>query len=66
LSALLAAVEADGETVIICRNGRPIAELRRIERPKDPFRQNPALAGVKFHEDPCQPLSPEDWPGAME
>jgi prevent-host-death family protein len=65
LSSLLAAVE-QGETVIICRSGKPIAELRRAALVDDPLRQSPALQGVVFHEDPVAPLSPEDWPEAFE
>jgi antitoxin (DNA-binding transcriptional repressor) of toxin-antitoxin stability system len=62
LSALLAAVER-GEAVVICRNDRPVAELRAIQAfPKDPLAQHPELAGVVFHEDPASPLRPEDWP----
>lgn len=61
LSALLAAVER-GETVIICRNERPIAELRAVRATVDPLIQHPSLAGVIFHEDPTKPLEPEDWP----
>ena len=64
LSSLLAAIER-GETVVICRNGTPIAELRRVHVVDDPLRQNPALQGVVFHEDPTAPLQPEDWPEAF-
>ncbi|HXU31292.1 MAG TPA: type II toxin-antitoxin system prevent-host-death family antitoxin, partial [Thermoanaerobaculia bacterium] len=28
LSSLLARVEEQGETILICRNGKPVAELR--------------------------------------
>jgi len=62
LSALLAAVESEGEVVVICRNGKPIAELRRArEEHRDPLRTDPQLGGVVFHEDPTAPLDPEDW-----
>jgi antitoxin (DNA-binding transcriptional repressor) of toxin-antitoxin stability system len=64
LSALLAAVER-GETVVICRNGTPIAEVRRAQVVEDPLRQNPALKDVVFHEEPTEPLDPEDWPDAF-
>lgn len=66
LSALLAAVEERGECVRICRNGKPIAELRPVPAAKDPLRQNPRLAGVEFLEDPTAPLAAEDWPEPAE
>ena len=62
LSALLAAVEEHGEQVWMCRNGKPIAELRPITRVKDPLQPHPELSKVIFHEDPSLPLSEEDWP----
>jgi len=62
LSALLAAVEERGECVRICRNGKPVAELRPITAVKDPFQQDPELAGVRFLEDPSLPLNLGDWP----
>ena len=64
LSALLADVENKGERVVICRNGKPIAELRPLKQAVDPLRVNPRLAKVKFNEDPTRPLEPSDWPGA--
>lgn len=64
LSALLAQVEDQGEVVIICRNGKPVAELRPLSQVRDPFRLHPELSKVTFHEDPMTPLDPEDWPEA--
>jgi antitoxin (DNA-binding transcriptional repressor) of toxin-antitoxin stability system len=46
--------------VLICRNGKPVAELRPIAAAEDPFQQDPELAGVRFLEDPALPLEPED------
>ena len=62
LSALLAAVEDRGEWVRICRNGKPVADLRPVSPVRDPLRQHPELRGIKFHADPALPLSEEDWP----
>jgi prevent-host-death family protein len=66
LSALLAAVEERGEWVRICRNGKPVADLRPVSMRKDPLRKHRVLARVKFHEDPSLPLRPEDWPAQAE
>lgn len=62
LSALLAAVETKGERIVICRNGKPIAELRRLAETPDPLRTNVRLGPVVFHEDPMAPLDAADWP----
>jgi len=62
LSRLLAAVEEKGEVVRICRNGKPVAELRPVKLVEDPLKKHPRLSKVIFHEDPMLPLSPEDWP----
>lgn len=65
LSGLLLAVEEKGEAVIICRDGKPVAELRALKRSGNPLRANPRLR-VKFKADPMLPLDKEDsdaWPG---
>jgi len=62
LSSLLAEVEEKGETIILCRNGKPVAELRPYRQVRRPLAHNPRLAKVRFREDPTLPLDPEDWP----
>ncbi len=65
LSALLAAVEQKGETVLICRNGKPVAELTAPKAPTAPLRSrltpNPLLAGRILY-DPTEPATEEEWP----
>ena len=67
LSALVKAVEEDGETVVLCRNGRAVAEIRarshtqqKVERLPKP---TPALK-VRFAAgyDPTEGASEEEWP----
>jgi prevent-host-death family protein len=62
LSELLAKVESQHETVVICRNGRPVAQLLPWVRSKNPLRQSPQLKKVVFHEDPSLPLDDSEWP----
>lgn len=63
LSALLKAVEEEDAVVRICRNDKPVAELRRIAAAvRDPFTPHPRLSTVVFDEDPVAPGSAEDWP----
>lgn len=62
LSQLVQAVEERGETVVVCRNGRPVARLvPHTGELRDHFRRDPRLAGVLL-EDPTAPLPPEAWP----
>lgn len=65
LSALLGEVEGKNEVVLICRNGRPVAELRRVSVVADPLEQHGEISGILFHEDPMAPLDPDDWPDAQ-
>ena len=64
LSALLAAVEDRGEVVLICRHGKPVAELRaahdRMSSP-DPLQMHPELAAAILY-DPTEPASDDEWP----
>jgi prevent-host-death family protein len=62
LSKLLAAVEEKGEVVRICRNGKPVAELRPVKLVKDPLKKHPVLSKVKLYDDPMKPLDLDDWP----
>ena len=65
LSELLADVEAHGEVILICRNGKPVAELRPVTAvSRSPLAKNPRLQGMRLVEDPTLPLDPEDWPEA--
>ena len=63
LSSLLAAVEERGETVLICRNGKPVAELHApsVRSATDPLRQHPELTGRILY-DPTEPATAADWP----
>ena len=62
LSALLEAVAEQGEWVRICRNGKPIADLRPIPKAGNPLSPDETLSKIQFNEDPSLPLNVEDWP----
>jgi antitoxin (DNA-binding transcriptional repressor) of toxin-antitoxin stability system len=61
LSALLVEVEERGETVLICRNGKPVAELRAVSPRRGRCATRPDLAAITFLEDPAAPLDPTEW-----
>ena len=64
LSALLLAVEERGEVVLICRNGKPIAEMTAAtHRHPNRIDPDPALK-VAFAPgyDPTEPLAEDEWP----
>jgi antitoxin (DNA-binding transcriptional repressor) of toxin-antitoxin stability system len=59
LSRILEDIEK-GESYIICRNGRPVADMvahaaRKRTTP------HPQLSKVKILYDPTESLSPEEW-----
>jgi prevent-host-death family protein len=67
LSELLADVETNGAVILICRNGKPVAELRPVAAPqRTPLRKSPRLQSMRLLEDPVLPLDPEDWPEQPE
>jgi len=60
LSAVLMAVEKEGEEFLICRNGKPIAELvphRKTNR----LAYHPLLSDVQVDYDPVEDVSDEEW-----
>ena len=61
LSQLVAAVER-GETVLLCRNGEPVAELRRLRRGIARTKVETADLGPPVSRDEAlAPLEPADW-----
>ena len=68
LSALVKAVEEEGETVILQRNGQPVAEIHRYTAPPaEPIRRDLTpdhclRAVLAPGYDPAAPLSDDEWP----
>jgi prevent-host-death family protein len=61
LSAVLAEIEKQGERYLICRNGRPIADLVPHEQ-RDRLTPHPVMKQIAIHYDPTESLSEEEWP----
>jgi antitoxin (DNA-binding transcriptional repressor) of toxin-antitoxin stability system len=63
LSALLALVEQKGEKILICRHGRPVAELSRAKakKPRNRLAVDPSLR-VRLRFDPAEPLTEGEFP----
>ena len=64
LSQLLMKVEQGHETIVICRNGKPVAELSPWSRGRNPLQQSLKLKKVIIHQDPSLPLGDDEWPQA--
>lgn len=63
LSKLLAAVENKSEVILICRNGKPIAEVRAVKTTGPEFTVSPELkVTLAKGFNPVEPASEEDWP----
>jgi prevent-host-death family protein len=63
LSELVKAVEENNEVIILCRNGKPVAEIKSRRAIRPPIRVNPKQR-VKFSPgfDPVAPATEDDWP----
>ena len=59
--ALLAKLEADSETVVICRNGEPVADLVPHKR-ADRIKPHPILGKMKIKYDPTETATEAEWP----
>ena len=63
LSELVKAVEKGNETVIICRNGKPVAELKPTARTTvDRLTPDPVLKPIRIGYDPAEPATDDEWP----
>lgn len=60
LSAILSEVEKKGETYLICRNGKPVAELSPRRR-ESRLTVHPVLSRIKINCDPVEALSDDEW-----
>lgn len=62
-SRLVSAVEKQGERIILCRNGIPVADLvPHASIPSKSLDPDPMLVGARFLGDPTAPLEAGDWP----
>ena len=61
LSALLAEVEKTGEKVLICRHGKPVADLVP-HRKRSRLQPHPVMRNVRIDYDPTEPLAEDEWP----
>ena len=61
LSTLIKEIEETGERVVICRNGKPVADLS-AHKPVDRLKPHPQLSDIETRYDPTEPLSEEEWP----
>lgn len=63
LSELVKCAEQSGETVLICRDGEPVAELKALPKTRvNRLKPDPRLKPLAIRYDPTEPLSAEEWP----
>jgi antitoxin (DNA-binding transcriptional repressor) of toxin-antitoxin stability system len=68
LSELVKAVEERNETVVLCRDGREVAEIRRRVKRRAARNLTPeARFRVVFGPEyrPAEPLSEDEWPETL-
>ena len=66
LSELVRAVEERNETVVLCRDGVEVAEIRRRparRKPRDLSPDPRVRVELAPGYDPAAPLTDEEWPG---
>ena len=70
LSELVKAVEERNETVVLCRDGREVAEIRRRAKGRRAVRT--LAPDPRFHVEftagyhPTEPLSRQEWPEELQ
>ena len=60
-------IEKTGQPVVICRNGKPVAELSPFKPHKDSHRleTHPVMGKIRIGYDPIEDLSDDEW-GVLE
>ncbi len=63
LSKLIVDVETKGVTIVLCRAGKPVANLVPVRKNfHNPLLQHPLLKKGKILYDPTEPLTEDEWP----
>ncbi|MGB0415972.1 MAG: type II toxin-antitoxin system Phd/YefM family antitoxin [Coraliomargarita sp.] len=65
LSQIVAQVEEGTEAYVVCRNGKPVADIVPHQSRDAVLEPLAELSGASFVGDPCDPVSEEDWPEAL-
>jgi prevent-host-death family protein len=60
-ATLIAAVKNNGESYIICRNGKPVADLVP-HKLKNRIKPHPLLSRIKIKYNPAESAPEGDWP----
>jgi antitoxin (DNA-binding transcriptional repressor) of toxin-antitoxin stability system len=62
LSAVLAEIEKTGNSVLICRNGMPVAELGPVKKHGGGrLGKHPVMSKIRVDYDPIEALESEEW-----
>lgn len=60
LSAVLQEIEKTGETIVICRNGKPVADLTPHQS-RNRLDPHPVMKQFRIDYDPVEPLADDEW-----
>jgi antitoxin (DNA-binding transcriptional repressor) of toxin-antitoxin stability system len=63
-SGLLAEIERKRSRIVICRNGKPVADLvpHQVEVSMEPDKK---LGAIGIHYDPIEEAREEEWPSEL-
>ena len=62
LPKLLALIEKSGQPIVICRDGKPVADLVPHRKVRRNLKPDPILSKIVINYDPTEPLSEAEWP----
>jgi len=62
-SSLLSRVEKAGASIVICRNGEPVADLVP-HKFQNRIQPHPVLGKIKIKYNPVEEVSADEWPEA--
>ncbi len=62
ISSVLTEIEEKKENFIVCRNGKPVANLIPHRR-KTRRLPHPVMSAIRINYDPTEILSQDEWPG---
>lgn len=62
LSGILADVESKNEVVMLCRHGKPVAQIIPIQPLGSALKHSAKLGKIKLNYNPLEGLAADEWP----
>ena len=65
IASIFSEVEKNGEFYLVCRNGKPIAEITPLKA-MGRLAPHPIMSKIEINYDPTESLTHDEWPEMID